>query len=145
MSLVRWTQPNFFPSVSSFFDGLLNEDEGLMRSVSTGTSLPAVNVVENDNSFVLDLAAPCKVKEDFKIEIDHKTLIISSEEEEEKESENKNFTRKEYSYNSFSRSFNLPENINQEGIEASYKDGILSVTLPKVEKTVKKVKSVSIN
>ncbi len=93
--------------------------------------IPAVNITEHTNEFKVSLAAPGLKKDDFKIEVDGNILTISSEKEESKEEKDKKFTRKEYSYSSFSRSFTLPEEINQEKIEAKYEDGVLHISLPR--------------
>jgi len=145
MSLVRWNNRSLFPNVSSLFDGFFKDDIEALSSRSNALSVPAVNVVDNDKDYTLELAAPGKSKEDFDIKIDNGMLSISSEQEEEHESENKNFTRKEYSYNSFSRSFNLPEEVDDGDIKATYKNGILSVVLPKSETEKTNPKSVEVS
>ena len=94
---------------------------------------PAVNVKETDQEFVIELAAPGLSKEDFNIDVKNGVLSISSENETSSEQKEENYTRKEFSYSSFSRSFSLPENINMEDINALYKEGVLSVTLAKKE------------
>lgn len=100
-------------------------------------NVPAVNITEQPNEYLLSLAAPGMKKEDFKIDINGNMLTISSEKEENKEEKNKKFTRKEYSYSSFSRCFSLPEEIKQENIDAKYADGILTITLPRKEEAKK--------
>lgn len=145
MSLVRWNNRSFFPNVSSLFDGFFNDDVEVLNTNNKALSVPAVNVVENDDDYTLELAAPGKTKEDFDIKIDKGMLSISSEQEEENESENKNYTRKEYSYSSFNRSFNLPEEVNDDDVKASYQDGILSIVLPKTHPVVTSPKSVAIS
>ena len=100
-------------------------------------NVPAVNITEQPNEYLLSLAAPGMKKEDFKIDVDGNMLTISSEKEENKEEKNKKFTRKEYSYSSFSRCFSLPEEIKQENIDAKYKDGVLKITLPRKEEAKK--------
>jgi len=100
-------------------------------------SVPAVNVTENTKDFKLSLAAPGLRKEDFKIDVDGNMLTISSETREEKEEKDEKYTKKEYSYSAFSRSFTLPEGVNKEKIEASYENGILRLVLPKSEESKK--------
>jgi HSP20 family protein len=95
------------------------------------SKIPPVNVTDNKEDFTLSLAAPGLTKEDFKIDVDGNMLTISSEKEETNEEKDEKFTRKEYNYTSFCRSFNLPEEVNKEKIDAAYKDGVLKVTLPK--------------
>jgi HSP20 family protein len=100
-------------------------------------NIPAVNITENKDDYQVSLAVPGMKKDDFKIDVDGTMLTISSEKEESKEEKDKKFTRKEYNYSSFSRSFTLPEEINQERIEASYEDGVLKIVLPRKEEAKK--------
>jgi HSP20 family protein len=100
-------------------------------------SVPPVNITENKNDYMVSLAVPGMKKDDFKIDVDGNMLTISSEKEETKEEEDKKFTRKEYNYSSFSRSFTLPDEVNQEKIEARYDDGVLKLILPRREETKK--------
>lgn len=116
---------DFFKPWNEWFD-----KEGLWGRVM---QVPAVNITEQKNDFVVSLAAPGLKKEDFNIDVDGNMLTISSEKEESKEEKGKKFTRKEYNYSSFSRSFSLPEEVNKEKIEASYEDGVLKITLPRKE------------
>ncbi len=96
-------------------------------------NVPAVNITEQKDTYLVSLAAPGLKKEDFTIDVDGSMLTISSQTEEHREEKDKKFTRKEYSYSSFSRSFTLPEEINKEKIEAKYEDGILKISLPRSE------------
>jgi HSP20 family protein len=100
-------------------------------------TVPAVNITENKENYKLAVAVPGLKKDDFKIDLNGNMLTISSEKEESKESKESRYTRKEYSYSSFTRSFTLPELVNQEKIEANYEDGVLNVTLPKKEEAKK--------
>ena len=102
--------------------------------------MPAVNIMETKDEFNVSLAVPGMKKEDFKIDLDGNMLTISCEKEEKKEQKEAKYTRKEYNYSSFSRSFTLPEGVNREKIDAHYEDGILKMTLPKKEE-VKKLTS----
>jgi HSP20 family protein len=108
--------------------------------------VPAVNVIETKDFFMVSLAVPGLKKNDFKIDIEGNMLTISSEKEEEKEEKDLRFTRKEFNYLSFSRSFTLPEEVKREKIEAIYEDGILKLTLPKSEefKKVATVKHIAV-
>lgn len=120
---------NFNPfSMSSLFD-----DDFFPVLTSRTSSMPAVNIRENDKSFTLDLAVPGIDKKDLKIDINEDVLTISSESKNETEESREGYKRKEFSYSSFCRSFYIPENVNREKIEANYKDGILNVELPKME------------
>ncbi len=99
--------------------------------------VPAVNITEDKKEYLVSLAVPGMKKDDFKIDIDGNMLTISSEKEETREETEKKFTRKEYSYSSFSRSFTIPEEINMEKIEARYEDGVLKIALPRKEEVKK--------
>ena len=135
MTLARLSN-NWFPSTPSFFDRFFEGD--LMdwnRSnfSSTNSTLPAVNVKENENEFLIEVAAPGMSKNDFKIEYDNGRLTISSEHKEEnQEKEGEKVSRREFSYQSFQRSFTVAETaVDAEKIKANYKEGILFITLPK--------------
>ena len=125
---------NYFPSI---FDRFFNNDLmdwNLGNFSSTDTSLPAVNVKEDDNEFEIDVAAPGMSKNDFKINFQNNVLTISSEKKEEKEDKKESYTRKEFSYQSFQRSFTVAENaVDSDKISAKYDNGILHITLPKKE------------
>lgn len=123
---------NWLPSV---FDDMFKTDwlESNSNTNTIGTSIPAVNVKETDEEFLVEVAAPGMKKEDFEIELNNKILTISSVVKEEQESKNENYTRREFSYNSFKRSFNLPDSIDNSKIEANYADGVLKIELPKRE------------
>lgn len=119
----------------SIFDELFPADwfGGIANQVASTTNTPAVNIKETDNDFVLEVAAPGKVKEDFELSLDHDVLTISTEEKKEDEAVKDNYTRREFSYASFKRSFKLPQTINKKEINATYTNGILNVVLPKRE------------
>jgi len=93
--------------------------------------VPAVNITDNKENYLISLAIPGMEKKDFNIDIEGNMLTVSCEKEETKEEKDKAYSRKEYNYNSFSRSFNLPEEVIQEQINAAYDNGILNITLPK--------------
>jgi HSP20 family protein len=101
---------------------------------------PSVNVTENHKNFKIEMAAPGLNKKDFKIEADNGVLTISYEKKNEDSSKEENYTRREFSYESFCRSFTLPENSLPEKIEAHYQDGILRLDLPKKEVAIIKPK-----
>lgn len=125
---------NYLPS---FFDRFWNNelmDWGHSNFSSTNTSLPAVNVKETDDDFVIELAAPGMDKNDFKINFKNNVLTISSEKKNESEEKSQNYTRKEFSYQSFQRSFTVSDNaVLGDKISAKYNNGILHITLPKRE------------
>ena len=127
------TMPSVFDDFFKPWSDLFDNDKWNMRPMN----MPAVNITEQPNEYLLSLAAPGMKKDDFKIDVDGNMLTISSEKEENKEDKNKKFTRKEYSYSSFSRCFSLPEEIKQENIDAKYEDGVLKITLPRKEEAKK--------
>lgn len=97
------------------------------------THLPAVNVKETDDTYEITMAAPGLEKNDFKIDVNGSLLTISAEKDEKKEEKDETYSRREYSYKSFSRSFSLPEDIFKDKIDANYMNGELRLTLPKKE------------
>lgn len=99
--------------------------------------MPAVNVKESDKDYEITMAAPGLEKNDFKIDVNGSTLTVSAEKDEKREEKENGYSRKEYSYKSFSRSFSLPENIIKDKIDANYKNGELILTLPKKEESTK--------
>ncbi len=144
MSLVKFS--NQMPSV---FDRFFENDmfDWSNRNFSnTNTTLPAVNIKEDDDGFEVEMSAPGLDKKDFNIELNNSVLTISSEKEVENETkEGQQFTRREFSYQSFSRSFTLPETTESEKIAAKYENGILSVSIPKKEEAKPKpVKQIEI-
>jgi len=149
MSLVKFKKRRPFGNLvtSDFFDmedffdnrfwnqGLLNDSFWTGRKGE-----PALNIKENDANFEIELAAPGFAKKDFKITIEDGYLNISAEKSTSEEEKEDNYTRREFSYNSFERSLQLPENIKDEEVKAKYNDGILSFKLNKKE-VVKKQKA----
>ena len=131
MNLIRKQNP-FFPSL---VDELLNQDRRV-RTSSISSTTPAVNLIEQDTQFLIELAAPGNKKEDFEIEIEDGILSISSSNEEENTSEKETFTRHEFSYNSFRRSFTIPESVDVSSIEATYNEGVLLIKLLKLEEAL---------
>jgi len=132
MSLIRFS--NQFPSM---FDRLFEGDlfDWSNRNYSlTNTTLPSVNIKENADEFKVEVAAPGFDKGDFKLELNHETLTISSEKKVENETkESEKFTKREFSYQSFSRTFTLPQTADGDRIQASYDNGILNISIPKKE------------
>ena len=134
------TNGNMFPSLlSNFFDNDKFLTNGWFER-EFNQSLPALNVKEATNEFLIELAAPGYKKSDFKITSEEGVLTISAEKQEEKNEEKNRFTRKEFSYESFTRSLQLPDNSLSDKIDAKYEDGLLQLTLPKKEVTVSKEK-----
>lgn len=138
MSLIKWNNPSkrgFEKSslipMENFIDRFFNE--GLFSN-DYANYVPSVNVEETEGAYNIEVSAPGFEKNDFDVKIEDGTLIISGEHKSENKQEDKNFLRKEFSYGSFSRSFNLSDSVNQENIHAKYDNGILKLELPKNEK-----------
>jgi len=112
-------------------------DDFFQRPVS-----PAVNIKELDTSYEIEMAAPGFNKDDFKIAIERGMLTVSSEKREEKEEKKPNYTRREFYFNNFSRAFTLPEDVNENGVHAEYKEGVLLLRLDKVKEPAKPAKKV---
>jgi HSP20 family protein len=112
--------------LSDFFD-----DDVLFNRPSGRRSRPSVNIKETDKAFELEMAAPGYNKKDFNISIENNMLTVSAERNEEHEKMEDNYTRREFGYESFARSFKLPANTNEEDIHARYEDGILRLSINK--------------
>lgn len=126
MTLIKWQHRNpLSDMVNNLFDNDLGDFFGKRFSD------PSANIIENSDSFQLEIAAPGLNKEDFKINLENNILTISAELEDQKREDGKNYTRKEFYYGSFSRAFTLPKTIDLDKIRADYENGILKVELPK--------------
>ena len=143
-AMTRWTEKmpsafdEFFKPWSEYFDN------GILPGRTL--TMPAVNITEEKDQYIVALAAPGLKKEDFRIDVAGNMLTISSEKEENKEEKEEMYTRKEYSFSSFSRSFTLPEEIFTEKIEARYVDGVLKLYLPRKEEAKKSfTKKIAVN
>ncbi|MFL5764292.1 MAG: Hsp20/alpha crystallin family protein [Bacteroidia bacterium] len=151
MTLIKWKKPSE--------DGLSNNPmiyqspfQGLMENFFNdnffrreyASFVPAINISEETDKFNLELSAPGFEKNDFKIELNKGVLSVSGEHKAEKENTEKNFTRKEFNYGSFQRSFTLPEEVNEELIDAKYENGILKLTLPKKEEKIKNSREIRV-
>ena len=122
-----------FPMFSNVFTDIFKDWPNANNSVAHST-IPAVNIKETENEFLLDFAVPGLDKKDFQINLENDVLTISSEKNSENEEITEQFTRKEYSYLSFKRSFTLPKQlIDKDNIKATYKNGELKITIPKLE------------
>ncbi|MFD0764868.1 Hsp20/alpha crystallin family protein [Mucilaginibacter lutimaris] len=133
MTLVKFNnglKNNAYPFFNDVFDSLLNDS---FISDKLVARVPAVNIAENENEFHIELAVPGLKKEDFKINLDKNILTISAEKKAEANAETKKYSKREYSYNSFVRSFTLPDSVDHSKIEADYADGILKLTVAKRE------------
>ncbi|QEC53247.1 HSP20 family protein [Anseongella ginsenosidimutans] len=153
MTLVKWNESRngryprvFGTSLSPVFNELFDDFFG-GRSLSgaLASKAPAVNVSEDKDSYRVELAAPGLKKEDFKLNVEDNLLSISVEKKEEKDEKENGYTRREFNYTNFSRSFTLPETVNTESIKAVYKDGILEIDLPKKEEEKTKNRVIDIS
>ena len=136
MSIIHYNPIDYKPATfSGLVDRLFNDS--LSRNGGS-TFVPKVDIIENENSFELQLAVPGLNKEDFKIELNDRELAISGERKVSNEKKDKNFHTIETQYGSFYRSFQIPENVDGTKINAKYNNGILELTLPKDEKKVSK-------
>jgi len=141
MSLIK-NKRNSFSAIPALVDDFLgrelfNWDNSHFSS--TQTTVPAVNILESADNFEVEVAAPGMEKQDFKIQLDNNTLTISSKKEQSQEKQEENYTRREFSYQSFQRTFLLPRDVvNDEGIVAKYENGVLHLTIPKKEEVKQK-------
>ena len=133
----RKNRPAFdqFPGLGTFLNDIWSEDmNSVFRSnFNEGMTLPKVNIKETPESFEVQMAVPGLKKDNFNISVENEELLISAEIEENKEETNEEYTRREFGYASFRRSFILPETVDGDKIKANYEDGILNVVLPKKE------------
>lgn len=134
---------NLMNTLPNLFDDFFTKDLfdwGNSNFSMSGTTLPAVNVKETAENFVVEMAAPGMKKEDFKVELNNNVLTISSEQKHEhEEKENERYARKEFSYQSFQRSFQLSRDaVDAENIQAKYENGVLNLVIPKREEVKQK-------
>ena len=122
-------------SFDHLFDSFFNRNLGDFFGNDVLKDSPSVNIIEKDDAFEIELAAPGLDKADFNVKVEDNTLLISAKKEtkNEEEGENGKFVRREFSFTSFERSFRLPENVNGENIKANYVNGVLVINLPKTE------------
>jgi len=140
MTLVKWnnkTNNALLPGFNDVFESIFNDTFFNDRMV---TRVPAVNISETENNYHVELAAPGLKKDDFKLNLEGNQLTISVEQSAEHEDNHKNYSKREYSYNSFVRSFTLPESADDNQIDATYTDGVLRIDIAKREeaKTVRR-------
>lgn len=131
----------FWPSTSSVDEFLSDNFFNWPSEMNRGASLPRVNVAEHEDEFIVEMAAPGMKREDFHVELDNDILVISSEtsqSNEEKDEKNGSFTRREFSYGSFRRSFHIPNTVEVDKIKAKYQDGLLRLVIPKKEEAKRK-------
>ena len=129
-----------FPNLSNWLDDIFNRElpSVFTSNFNTGISLPKVNIKETADVFTVEMAVPGLKKSDFQLDLDNQILSISTEIKKENDSKEENYTRREFGYASFKRTFTLPESVDEEKINAKYEDGILSILLPKKEEAKQK-------
>lgn len=139
-SLANRNSNQNFLTVSNWLEDIFNRDlqSVFTSNFNTGITLPKVNIKETADDFMVEMAVPGLKKSDFHIEIDNEILSISTETKEESEHKEENYTRREFGYSSFKRTFNLPESVKDEKINATYENGILNILLPKKEEAKQK-------
>ena len=140
LPIIRRNQ--FFPS---FVDEFFGKEIPTLFNAEYGFTKPSVNISESKEDFKIDVAAPGLEKDDFRINLNNNILTVSSDKEEKKEEENDRFMRREFSYLQFSRSFSLPVSADTEKINATYKNGVLNIVIPKKEEAkAKPVREIAI-
>ncbi len=145
MSLIKFKNGPTGNALSSgltdIFESMFNDSFISDRMISR---VPAVNVAETENHYHIEMAAPGLHKEDFKINLDKNLLTVSVERQMQQEQENKQYSKREYAYNSFVRSFALPDSADDAHIEATYSDGILNIAVAKKEEARRQVRQIEI-
>ncbi|MDY0254930.1 MAG: Hsp20/alpha crystallin family protein [Tenuifilaceae bacterium] len=126
-------------SIPSLVDTFFGDDflSNFFDNTNLGT-VPAVNIIESKDDFAIEVAAPGLEKKDFNVDVHNNVLTISSQKEFKDEQRDEKVMRREFSYTAFKRSFSLPDGADSDKIKASYKDGILTVTIPKKEEAKEK-------
>jgi len=131
--------------ILSFFDDFFTNQLSKLDHKATDV-VPSVNIKENNDAVIIDVAAPGLSKKDFEISVEDNTLTISAHKEVEKMEEGTNYVKKEFGYENFQRSFTVPEKVfDVEKIKANYQNGVLSIKIPKREEEQKKVKKIQVS
>lgn len=132
--------------LGSIVDDLFSRSLSEMVGNDMMISRPSVNIKEHDNAFAIEVAAPGLEKSDFDIQVNDNNITISAQKEEKNEEKSEKFTRREFNFSKFSRSFALPENVDTDNISAQYGDGVLLINIPKMEKEdIEHVKRIEIS
>ena len=131
------------PFFDDFFTGFFNSGGGFRPEVQSQNK-PSINIRKKEDGFEVELAAPGLKKEDFNVEVDKDQLIISADVSESSEEKKEGYTRREFNYQSFSRSFHLPEVADLENISASYDAGVLRISIPLKENEVLKARAITV-
>jgi HSP20 family protein len=146
MTLIKWNDRNPVPTFNNLIENFFGRDlNDFFGKDNFGNSIPAVNVKETADRYVVEVAAPGLKKEDFRVELHNNLLTIGAENNQQKEEKNEKYTRREFSYSSFQRTFTLPSHIESDKIDAKYTDGVLHLVIPKKEEAKEKpVKTIEI-
>ncbi len=146
MSLMKWNEPVKGMGKRNWVENFFTETEDFLKNWNwdMNNGVPAINVKDEKDMFIIEVAAPGMKREDFKVEVDRGVLMISATREEKKEENTENFKRQEFSYRNFKRSFWLPENIMADQIAAHYENGILELKMPKMVNIPEKVKTIKV-
>jgi len=137
---------DFFSPATSLFNRDIFDLDADVIPARLGVNVPTANIKETSKEYNLEIAAPGLERKDFDIEVNNGMLTVSAEKEIEKKEEEEGYSRKEYSFNSFSRSFTLPEDIKEKEIKAKYENGVLKVMVPKMhEKPVKHAQRIDVS
>lgn len=148
MTLVKFNsdknnnQRGLVPSINNVFDSIFTDS---FFNAREATMVPAVNISETADQYQIELAAPGLSKEDFKVNLERKMLSIAVHQEQSTEQDNRNYSRREFNYNSFTRSFTLPDSADEHAIQAKYNDGILHIHIPKKEEAKLLTRQISIS
>ncbi|TVR82803.1 MAG: Hsp20/alpha crystallin family protein [Chitinophagaceae bacterium] len=145
MTLLKWKsqEPTISNPLSRYFEDFFDRD---LLADNFRNTLPSVNVAENEDEFRLEIAAPGFTKDNFNMELEENVLTLSGELKKSESEKDENYTRREFQFSSFKRSFTLPDIVDADKISATYSDGILKVILPKKEEQKKlSKKSININ
>ncbi len=135
MTLVKWRNGKV-PAFNYLVDEFFNRNSYHPITSEYQNSTPAVNIQETNTDFLVEVAAPGFQKSDFTVEVDNNKLIISSNRENANDESGIHFTKREFSYGSFQRTFTLPESVKGDKITGKYEDGILKLKLPKREEAL---------
>lgn len=121
---------------NNFVDQFFNRNIANFIGADAAITNPSVNVIETKEAFRLEVAAPGLEKQDFKLHLEKDILTISAQKEHKEEVKDERFTRREFNFSAFKRSFTLPEHVDVNGINAAYNNGVLSINLPKKEEVI---------
>jgi len=144
MSLIKYNNRIMTPGIFNLLNDVFDEDYNAPGRSFRRESIPAINVKETDKSFEIEMAVPGMEKKDINVEVEKNVLTISSEIKEEKKEAQDNYSRREFHFNSFKRSFNIPEEADVQKIEAKQENGVLSIKIQKKEAKVNLKKMIKV-